>query len=187
MNREKGGFCTILQPCALLQEFRTGRAQGTGARQWLYARIVRPPFFESARVVRCVGTDEIFCFVKSQGLIPFMGGLYHYECHVARVSSKGCLTPSPLRPTGLGAADPNLAIGSDRKLRHEGEKSRRSLRDKELKSLSADQDSLKDSILSVISILLLFLLRTLQFIQDYSKEVYRLEFKQQRQSQSERC
>ncbi|KAI3667301.1 hypothetical protein L6452_42354 [Arctium lappa] len=30
---------------------------------------------------------------------------------------------------------------------HEGEKSRRSLRDKRLKSLSADQDSLKDSIL----------------------------------------
>ncbi|KAI3673538.1 hypothetical protein L6452_39661 [Arctium lappa] len=34
-----------------------------------------------------------------------------------KLSSKGCLTPSPLRPTGLGVANPNPAIGSDRKLR----------------------------------------------------------------------
>ncbi|KAI3746759.1 hypothetical protein L6452_09198 [Arctium lappa] len=40
----------------------------------------------------------------------------HYDRY-KRVNSKGCLTPSPLRPTGLGAADPNPAIGSDRKLR----------------------------------------------------------------------
>ncbi|KAI3735396.1 hypothetical protein L6452_14892 [Arctium lappa] len=180
------------------------------------------------------------------------------------VSSKGCLTPSPLRPTGLGVADPNPAIGFALhtwpaklvlRIKHDTQtllcissmarkpcfaspmwnanlslrflygtqttpvfsvslilqifrclvsnirmtklikiikvmRGRSQGEVKETKSLNVYLlIKIRSKILfsQLQQNLLLFLLRTLQFIQDHSKEVYRLELKQQRKFHYSRC
>ncbi|KAI3770837.1 hypothetical protein L6452_01982 [Arctium lappa] len=57
-------------------------------------------------------TVPIYCDSKSAIAILVKLVQHTKTKHIdMRVSSKGCLTPSALRPTGLGAADPNPAIG----------------------------------------------------------------------------
>ncbi|KAI3677816.1 hypothetical protein L6452_37086 [Arctium lappa] len=62
-------------------------------------------------------TVPIYCDSKSAIAISVNPVQHTKTKHIdmRKVSSKGCLTPTPLRPTVLGAADPNPAIGGSKK------------------------------------------------------------------------